>query len=295
MTLRVFVGNTSPSLTTTVTRMDDQDIARAVDLSSVASVNLMARDEDSGTVVIDNGATILDDGTGGRVQYDWRDVDVAIARTLMCWWRVTYNDASTEDSDEFAVEIAAHAPAIDLLKIRQHVETGLEDGALALLVQAATDEVAARFGNDDEMTTTLYGWGDNQLTHRLSRKASVLTSVKERPAYGNEETVLDTDDYDLIHGGKTLIRRADGTNPRRYWNEVVEVTYTPVEEKTLREQTIINLVKLEVQYNGLAQERVGDYTSNMASGGSGSASTIYLAERERIIMAMGNRRGFRVA
>ena len=73
------------------------------------------------------------------------------------------------------------------------------------------------------------------------------------------ETVLSADDYRLSSDGWRLQRLSDGTNPRSTWGDEVTIQFVPVDESSKRQGVLIALVKLDVQFNGLDRDSVGDY------------------------------------
>ncbi|MGH7850616.1 MAG: hypothetical protein ACREOP_09990, partial [Thermodesulfobacteriota bacterium] len=57
----------------------------------------------------------------------------------------------------------------------------------------------------------------------------------------------------------------------------VEIVYVPVSDVKRRDRVTIDLVKLSIQYQGLNNESVGDYSSN---------SVEYQKERESILRSL---------
>ena len=84
---------------------------------------------------------------------------------------------------------------------------------------------------------------------------------------------VSADKYSLEHGGRTIFR----TDAPFMTN--VQITYTPVADNPRRIMALIDLVKLEVQFSGLASERVGSYQRNSAL----SDGNTMLVERNRIL------------
>lgn len=179
-------------------------------------------------------------------------------------------------------------PVID--QIRMHVETGLVDEALLRIIDDATEEVEARFGTDDPVTEIIRPAGQTVV---LKRKAQSITSVNLLDSSGDSYQTLSASDYRL-RNGRILDRLAGGAaydwvtnydNPG-YGSTEIEVVYVPVPEIALRDRMVIDLVKLQVQYEGLATQSVGDYSMTAVQ---------YTQERERILQGGSNRRGLRIA
>lgn len=280
--IETFVGNRSPSLT-------DQITVNGVgfDLDG-STVKLRMRPEGGSTLKIDAAATIVDEASG-QIQYDWQAADVDTAGRYQAWWSVTLPSGLVQDSPEFPVVIRSHAGAssqINIVTIREHVETGITDDALQVLLDDAQAQVEGRFGTDEDITIRLVG-GTPML--RLHRPALAITSINESSQDRTPLYTLTNIDYDLIHAGRTLIRLTGGYWGEFSWAPVVDVVYTPKPEQALRDRVVVDLVKLAVQYNALEQESIGSIT------GYQSRSLDYLRERERLLAGVGASRGFRFA
>jgi len=164
---------------------------------------------------------------------------------------------------------------LTLGQARQHIETDLNDDALQLLIDAAEDYIVEKAG---ELATQIDEYRGEILATilLLTRKATEITTVIEEIKSGDsyESTTLETDDYQLRHDGRMIERLRDGSNPRGTWGDVVTITYEPVDDTNKRKVATINLVKLDIEYNALKSERVGDYSSQ---------SQDYETERARIV------------
>lgn len=183
------------------------------------------------------------------------------------------------------------AGSLSLSDIREHVETGLVDDALARLLVDATEEVEARFGTDANVTEILAPGGSTII---LKRRASAIVSVDLLDSSGASYQTLGASEYRL-RSGRILDRMSGGTtgydwvreyDAPGYGSTEVKVVYTPVSEAALRNRVIIDLVRLGVKYEALANEKIGDYSMTSAD---------YLKERERLLQAVSNRRGLRIA
>lgn len=101
--IRLYVGNTSPSLQDTV-----MVNGAPFDLTG-ASVEFNMRPVSSATTKVSAAATVVSAGAG-TVRYDWQPGDVDTAGHYVCWWTVTLPSARVQDSDEFRLYISSHAP-----------------------------------------------------------------------------------------------------------------------------------------------------------------------------------------
>lgn len=254
-----------------------------------ATVKLRMRLNDSATLKVDTAATIVV-AADGTVQYDWGVSDLDTPGSYRAWWAITLSNGKLQDSDEFPIVILGHQSA-SALKIRDHVETGMPDAALQMLVDEATAEVEARWGNDLSKTIRFEAWGKTKIT--LPRPALTITSVTElngQAIFLMTLSAAGNPDYMLSNNGWTLTRLTGGTYGWRYFSEFVDVVYVPKPEQALRNRMVIDLVKIELAYNALARETVGDY---IAESHGKDHHTAYQSDREQILMAGARRRGFR--
>lgn len=282
MTINIFKGNRSPSITDQITAN-----GAPFDLTG-SSVKLQMRPVNSAVLKIDSAATIVNAATG-QVQYNWAALDVDTQGDYMAWWHVTLPSGLVQDSPEFDVNVNAHdATGLTLDEVRQHVETGIVDDALERLLVEAVAQVEGRFGTDAQRTERYFG--GNQYI-RLQRPAQSIVSVAELNEQRYPLYTLVATDYDLLNNGRTIQRLTRNTVWYwRYWADIVDITYLPIPEQPLRDRVTIDLVRLATQYNALQHEIIGG-----SRAGYQSESLDYLKERERILAAVPASRGFRFA
>ena len=157
------------------------------------------------------------------------------------------------------------------------LETDLDATSLQLYIDAAEADLISVHGAHTS--------GEEQfdaLTHRKVwplRQIVTVTTVVETT--GTTDTTLSSDDYRIRDDGWSLERRPDGTNPAYTWAEEVVLTYTPVADELKRWQTIVDLVRLRLQYSGLDSVRDGDHSET---------SMDYAKERRSILAVLNPRR-----
>lgn len=139
-------------------------------------------------------------------------------------------------------------------ELREHVETDLSDDALQRLIDANEKEIIRKFGAHATQIDYVEPGRSDCLF--LSRPPSEITEVVER--WGDTETTLSADDYELIANWKRLNRLSTGTNPTSFWGDRVKVTYTPVDQNDERKGVLVDLCKLEIEYTGNAADSSGD-------------------------------------
>lgn len=132
MSIRLFKDTRSPSLTDTI-RVN----GAAFDLTG-STVKLRMRPVGSSTLKVDANATVVS-AEGGTVRYDWGASDLDTAGDYLAWWRVT-TGGLVQETEEFALEVLAHAPGAGLLctvaDVRSYLDLPPGDrGADALIEQ----------------------------------------------------------------------------------------------------------------------------------------------------------------
>lgn len=150
---------------------------------------------------------------------------------------------------------------LTIVMLRAHHETDLSDAAVQRLIDDAEAQIVAEIGERTTQVDTFEG--ENTATAVfLTRPAETITSVIEGRKSGDEliETVLASDDYELRHSGHQLVRLLDGTNPYRYWGDLVVVTYAPKDDLARRLGVTIDLVKLAIEYTGVDEQKIGDFS-----------------------------------
>ena len=156
---------------------------------------------------------------------------------------------------------------------REHVETSLEDDALARLLEAAEAAIVERAGpNPTEDTDT--ATAEERHSPRgdllmLSRVPGVIVTVTEGT------TEVDAEDY-AQRPGSAILRRIG-----RSWCGPVTVAYIPEGDLAERIRVQLALVKLDLAAApGITSERVGPWTVEAAGG------TAYAEEREAILATL---------
>lgn len=141
---------------------------------------------------------------------------------------------------------------LTVTELRQHVASGLPDDALMRLLEAAENDITAKFGAAGAVTEYLDGGFETLV---LGRRVGTITSVKEWFDTA-APTTLSTDDYRI--DGYMLHRLDTGTNPRSTWAGQVQVIHTPPDTEVDRVRLQVQLVKLDLAYSGYTAEATQD-------------------------------------
>lgn len=170
---------------------------------------------------------------------------------------------------------------VDATIIHEHIESDLSDDAIARLIADAVDAIDDRISTTGEQTVVLRGGDRYIFVPRPIGDRSDVTEIIER--WGATEATL-TDEQWRWNGGRTLERLIGtgniaptvwGWGLGSYQTIDVVVTYTPKADQNRRDRVTIDLVRLALVYNGLSDERAGDYMTRSRED--------YEAEREKVI------------
>jgi hypothetical protein len=178
-------------------------------------------------------------------------------------------------------------------RVKKRVPTDLDDVELQLMVDEALEAIINRWGPNPDpahpITMTVIGWGaiiDVGRPIDTSQPIVIVETVPWDWWWGGITTVtLTSSDYAIRHNGRTLERLSTGPNPnyRRAWGRQVTITYTPVSDANARQEAVIKLVMLGVQYQGLNSSSIGDVNQSYLS---------YAQEREQILASLVPRKLF---
>jgi hypothetical protein len=145
---------------------------------------------------------------------------------------------------------------ITITEFREHYETDLSDTALQRIIDSQEALMVRRFG-PHETQSQVFNPNYSKVLYPYRRISSIMSIVEK---VGDEETTLETDDYDVIATGRRIDRLSTGTNPRTYWEGRVTVIYVPTGQADERKMVLIDLCKLTCEYNALKSENSGDYS-----------------------------------
>jgi len=153
-----------------------------------------------------------------------------------------------------------------LARLKERFETDISDAEIQRVLDNCNEDVLNQWGAHSDagtpLTILLVG-GANAIF--LNRPIQVITSVTETVSgtggFGETTTVLAADDFRIWFDGRALTRLADGTNPRAVWGSRVEVVYVPQDDNNQRQEVILKVAVLDLQFTGVRQERIGDYSA----------------------------------
>lgn len=167
-------------------------------------------------------------------------------------------------------------------RVKERIETSLLDPELQLLIDEANGAIIARHGPnaDPAAPIILYLEGGGALLDFI-RPVDTLATVTIVETVGDADTTLAATDWRALNRGRTLERLDAGANPRQHWGRA-KITYVPVNDGNERQEAIIKLVQLAIEFEGVASRKVGDHQQ---------ANADYERERERILCQLNPRPG----
>lgn len=180
-------------------------------------------------------------------------------------------------------------------RIRERTGTDLSDDELTAMIAGIAAEIEVIYGAASGAIEITVGDPTDRerwkMTLTLARPADedeTISIVEIDPVDSGataSRTALDSTDFRVMHGGKTLQRLTSGTHGQAYWAPLCELTYTPIDAigTAARDEVTIKLIQLDLSYRGLIKsERAGDYQW------AGSVSSdSYTTERDKLIAGLG--------
>jgi hypothetical protein len=168
--------------------------------------------------------------------------------------------------------------------LKEHVETDLSTIALQRLIDAANNDITERYGSFSEVTEeydmTVDRWEirrDRIWTRQQIKSVTLLEEGFTLKTTDLVALVLDTDFFVVFEG--QAVERIDTMFRRR-----VRITYVPqVANESQRDRVIIDLCKLMLQWNGLQNERIGDWSGQVGD---------YETQRRKILSTLSIGRRF---
>ncbi len=168
-------------------------------------------------------------------------------------------------------------------RVRDRIETDLDDGEVQLLIDEANQDIISRFGPHANPAAPITVTVDASRRRSIDIIRPIDTAhpvVISETRYGDTAELVDAD-YRVLNGGRTLQRVMEGLSSYA-WGETVDVTYTPVADGNQRQEVIIGLVQLAVERLGVKSRKAGDLTTEFVD---------YSAEREKLLKSLAPRRG----
>jgi hypothetical protein len=178
-------------------------------------------------------------------------------------------------------------------RVKERIESDLLDDELQRLIDEANQEVLDRWGPHSQagspITVVVRGESRYVDLPRPLDTAQSVTVLERWDRWLEQTTTLAANDYRVLHDGHTLERLRTGTNPPKFgwarWGHRVDVTYVPRNDGNQREEVIVKLVQLAVEFQGVDRRRVGDTDQQSAD---------YVEEREKLLESLAPRRGLLV-
>lgn len=150
-------------------------------------------------------------------------------------------------------------PLLSVAELRDHVNSGLSDARLDVIITREEAEVIDQYGahyvdGSTTITETISGGTCNIF---LKRRLGTISSITERSTLGGTATTLTTSQYFVWPNEGRITRLSEGTA----WGRQVTVIYVPADDRPLRKQVLIELVRLALEQTAVASENIaGEYS-----------------------------------
>lgn len=181
-------------------------------------------------------------------------------------------------------------------RVKERTETDLSDTELQLMIDEINQEIINRFGPHPDPANPITVWKEgNRELIVLDKPMDTTQPITITEFYdwwgigGESSFTLDASDYRIWEPWHTTIQRWWGGTaffPRRLWGDRVQITYTPIDDGNQREEVIIKIVALGIEYDAFLDTKVGDY---------GTTKNNYQDEREKLLQSLAPRRGLYMA
>lgn len=184
-------------------------------------------------------------------------------------------------------------------RVQARIETDIAPDELQLMIDEILAEIEDRYGAsadpDNPVAITVEGLRRKLDLVRPMDVAQDVAIVEHIGRHHWDTTVqtLATDDWLAWNGGRTLERLNTGTHPRIRWGHRVDVEYVPINDGNQREEVVIKLVQLNVEYEGVIERQVGDVrtTHGPRSPQPGQSALGYQEERDHLLESLAPRKG----
>lgn len=181
-------------------------------------------------------------------------------------------------------------------RVKKRYETDIDDVELQLIIDEANQDVIDKVGPHANpvapITVWLQGYRRNLILSRPidTDEDITITEYWSDWGWGESSVVLGIGDYKIWPPGHKVERWQDGNNARSDWARRVQIEYVPVNDGDQREEVIIKMVMLALQYDGtgsgLRSKSIGDVTLTAAD---------YVVERNKLINTLMPRGGLGMA
>jgi hypothetical protein len=157
--------------------------------------------------------------------------------------------------------------------VRSRLETDLTDSALHALAQAAVGEIASR--GIGPRTFNFTAIGDGSLIALPAPAASVASIIEEG-------VPLTADTHYRLRPGGLFLERIYAGHPSVWYGRITGSLTTAAADERY-DRVVVDLVKLAVEYSGLARRADGDYREDAMGARAGGTAGGYQEEREALI------------
>lgn len=160
-------------------------------------------------------------------------------------------------------------------RVKERTKAELSDAEIGEMINEALEAIEERYGEPAQPVTERLGGGSVSIftAQPIDQSADIIVAE----SVFDEETELLVSDFQIGGGGRRIERLDSGTNPRSTWGDSVVITYTPRSDQKRRDEVVIKLVMLGIEYEGVKSANTDGYSSSHLD---------YQTERERLIASL---------
>jgi hypothetical protein len=146
---------------------------------------------------------------------------------------------------------------LDVATLRAQIQTGMDDTQLGVLIAREEAEIVARYGAHYDSSAIAEPSIGGMSNIYLKRRIGSVVSIDEATVLGGTASTLDSSQYYVWGSQGRITRLPEGTR----WGCSVVVSYVPQDDRPLRLQVLIELVRLALEQTAMKGESVaGEYS-----------------------------------
>lgn len=143
---------------------------------------------------------------------------------------------------------------LDVATLRAQVQTGIDDTQLAALIAREEAEIVSRYGAHyiDGVTPISETVAGGMRSLYLKRRIGSISGISEAQTLGGTATALLASAYYLWPNEGRITRLPEGA----LWGCSVVISYVPQDDRPLRTQVLIELLRLALEQTAMKSENI---------------------------------------
>lgn len=146
---------------------------------------------------------------------------------------------------------------LSVAELRAAVNTSKTDTQLQEVIEREEAEVIVRYGAHYTGAAITEACDGGTSSLFLKRRIGSVSSITEAQSLGGTATALTSTQYHIVANEGRIVRLSEGMR----WGRHVTVNYIPADDRPLRKQVLIELVRLALEQTAMKSETVaGEYS-----------------------------------